>query len=51
MQIDPDYEVTLDHNYLNNSRTVESQRGAVSKLTTYWLFLTQYLAQMLSWLA
>jgi aminopeptidase N len=51
VQIDPDYEVTLDDNYLNNSRTVESQRGAVSKLTTYWLFLTQYLAQMLSWLA
>jgi hypothetical protein len=51
VQIDPDYQVTLDRDYLNNSHVTKSQRGATAKITTYWMFLTQFLAQFLSWLA
>ncbi len=51
VQIDPDYQVTLDSDYLNNSRTTDSHHGAVHKIAAYWMFLTQFLAQMLSWLA
>ena len=51
VQIDPDYHVTLDRDYLNNSRTTGDKHGAIHKIATYWMFLTQFLAQMLSWLA
>jgi len=51
VQIDPDYQVTLDRDYLNNSHVTKSQRGATAKIATYWMFLTQFLAQFLSWLA
>jgi len=51
VQIDPGYQLTLDRDYLNNSHTTEGQHGAIHKLATYWLFLTQFLGQMLSWLA
>ena len=50
-QIDPDYRVTMDRDYLNNSRSTSSHHGAIHKIATYWLFLTQFLAQMMSWLA
>ncbi|HLI62026.1 MAG TPA: M1 family metallopeptidase [Terriglobales bacterium] len=50
VQIDPDYQVTLDNNYLNNSRVSEPQTKATAKIATYWTFLTQLLAQMLAWL-
>ena len=51
VEIDPDHQITMDRNYLNNSITTEPQRGAVHKIATYWLFCTQFFAQMLSWLA
>ncbi|MGC2108184.1 MAG: M1 family metallopeptidase [Candidatus Korobacteraceae bacterium] len=51
VQIDPDYQVTLDRDYVNNSRTTDSHHAAIDKLATYWMFLTQFMAQMLSWLA
>ncbi len=51
VQIDPAYQVTLDRDYLNNSQVTASQHGAIHKIATYWLFLTQFLAQFLSWLA
>jgi hypothetical protein len=50
VEIDPDHKVTMDSNYLNNSRTTERQKGATEKIAAYWMFLTQFLAQMLSWL-
>jgi len=50
VQIDPGYQLTLDRDYLNNSQTTEEQHGAIHKLATYWLFLTQFVAQILSWL-
>jgi hypothetical protein len=49
--IDPAYQVTLDSDYLNNSRVTASHSAATHKLATYWMFLTQFLAQLLSWLA
>ena len=49
-QIDPDYHVTMDRDYLNNSRTTERHEGAAIKIVTYWTFLTQFASQMLSWL-
>ena len=50
VQIDPGYAVTMDRDYLNNSQTSDAQPGAVHKIATYWLFLTQFMAQILSWL-
>jgi hypothetical protein len=50
VQIDPDYRVTMDRNYLNNSDVDTMQHLAVAKLTTYWTFFTQFLGQMLGWL-
>ena len=50
VELDPDHKITLDRNYLNNSYTTDEQRGAIHKITTYWIFLTQLLAHLLSWL-
>ena len=50
VQIDPNYRVTMDRNYLNNSDTDGTQYLAVAKLTTYWTFLTQFLGQIIGWL-
>ena len=50
VQIDPDYRVTMDRDFLNNSDTDAAQHLAVAKLTTYWTFVTQFLGQMLGWL-
>jgi hypothetical protein len=51
VQLDPAYQVMLDNDFLNNSHVTESQHGAAHKLATYWIFFTQFFAQMLSWLA
>jgi hypothetical protein len=40
----------MDRDYLNNSIVAEAQRGAILKITGCWTFLTQFFAQMLSWL-
>jgi len=50
VEIDPDNRVLLDRNLLNNSHVTEEQRAPIHKITTYWLFLTQWIAQMMSWL-
>jgi hypothetical protein len=50
VEIDPDHQITMDRDYLNNSITTEAQRGAIMKISTHWAFLTQFLAQVLSWL-
>jgi hypothetical protein len=51
VQIDPTYQATMDNDYLNNSHVTELQHTATDKIATYWMFLTQFMAQMLSWLA
>jgi len=50
VEIDPDHQITMDRNYLNNSISTESHLGAVAKISAHWMFLTQFLAQMLAWL-
>jgi len=50
VEIDPGHQITMDRYYLNNSIATEPQNGATVKIATYWTFLTQFLAQMLSWL-
>ena len=50
VELDPDHKITLDGNYLNNSYVAKPQRGAIHKIAAYWMFLTQMLAQTLSWL-
>ena len=50
VQIDPDYRVTMDRDYLNNSDTDPAHHLAVAKFTTYWTFFTQFLGQMAGWL-
>jgi hypothetical protein len=50
VELDPDHKITLDRNYLNNSYASEEQRGAIHKIATYWMFLTQLAAHLLSWL-
>jgi hypothetical protein len=50
VEIDPDHQITMDRDYLNNSIATEPQHGATRKIATYWMFLTQFLAQTLGWL-
>ena len=50
VELDPDHKVTMDRNYLNNSQTSDPQRKAIHKIAAYWMFLTQFFAQALSWL-
>ena len=49
-QIDPDRNVQLDVNSFNNSYTLRSDHTARLKLTNYWVFAQQLLAQWLSFL-
>jgi hypothetical protein len=50
VEIDPDHQITMDKDYLNNSIATDAQRGAIMKISTHWAFLTQFFAQVLSWL-
>jgi Peptidase family M1 domain len=50
-EIDPEHRVALDINQFNNSRTQRGHPAATAKLSGKWLFLSQFLAQLLSWLA
>ena len=48
-EIDPDHKVMFDRNNFNNSYVVEGDSKATRKVTNYWLFMTQWLAQVLAW--
>jgi Peptidase family M1 domain len=50
VELDPEHKITLDSNYLNNGYVATAQHGAIHKIAAYWIFLTQMLAQILSWL-
>jgi len=50
-EIDPQHTVRLDKNLFNNSSTEQGDRRPARKLATYWLFATEYMAQLLAWLA
>jgi hypothetical protein len=46
--VDPERNVPLDVSYANNSRTREKQKLGVNKTTLRWLFLWQFLLELLS---
>ena len=50
-EIDPDHTVLLDRNNFNNSYIVEENPKPTYKLSTYWLFVTQLMSQVMAWWA
>jgi hypothetical protein len=50
-EIDPDHAVQIDRDDFNNSYVVEPDPKPTYKISTYWLFTTQWLAQLLAWWA
>jgi hypothetical protein len=50
VEIDPDHQIRMDRDYLNDSIATEAHRGAILKISMHWAFLTQFFAQVLSWL-
>jgi Peptidase family M1 domain len=50
-EVDPDHGYWLDRDPFNNSWTAKADGRATGKLAGYWTLLTQWLEQMLSWLA
>jgi hypothetical protein len=50
-EIDPDHTIQLDRDNFNNSRLVEANLKPTHKLSTYWLFVTQWISQAMAWWA
>jgi len=50
-ELDPDHTVQIDRNDFNNSFVVEANPKPTYKLSTYWLFVTQWVSQALAWWA
>jgi hypothetical protein len=50
-EIDPDHKILIDRNNFNNSYVVEANPKPTYKLSTYWLFLTQWVSQAMAWWA
>jgi Peptidase family M1 domain len=50
-EIDPDHTVQLDRDKFNNSFVEEPNSKPTNKLSTYWLFVTQWIGQALAWWA
>jgi len=50
-EIDPDHQVWLDRDFFNNSYIVKADSRATKKLSNIWGFLSEWMAQLLAWLA
>jgi len=50
-EIDPDHTVQFDRNDFNNSFVVDAKPKPTYKLSTYWLFITQWVGQAMAWWA
>jgi hypothetical protein len=50
-EVDPDHGYWLDRDPFNNSWTAEGDGRATGKLAGYWTLLTQWMEEMVSWLA
>ena len=50
-ELDPDHTIQLDRNNLNNSFVMEPNGKPTSKLSNYWLFVSQWLGQAFGWWA
>jgi len=48
-ELDPDHTIQIDRNDFNNSYLVKANRKPTYKLSTYWLFVTQWMGQALAW--
>lgn len=51
VEIDPDHTIHLDRNNFNNSFVVEPNGKPTNKISTYWLFVTQCVSQVMAWWA
>jgi hypothetical protein len=49
VEIDPDQTISLERNSFKTSSLAESNYKATHKLTNYWTFVTQLMAQFLAW--
>jgi hypothetical protein len=50
-EVDPRHQVWLDHDFFNNSYVVRADSRATEKLSNIWGFASQWIAQLLAWLA
>jgi hypothetical protein len=50
-EIDPDHTIQIDRNNFNNSQTVEPNPKPARKLENYFMFISQWLSQALTWWA
>ena len=50
-EIDPDHKIHFDRDNFNNSLVVEPKSKPTNKLSTYWLFVTQWIGQAMAWWA
>lgn len=50
-ELDPDHTIQIDRNDFNNSHLVEPNPKPTYKLSTYWLFATQWIGQAMAWWA
>ena len=51
VEIDPDHTIHIDHDNFNDSLVVEPNSKPTHKLSTYWLFVTQWASQAMAWWA
>jgi Peptidase family M1 domain len=49
-EVDPDHAIWLDRDFYNNSYVVEPDTHASMKLSHIWIFLSEWLSQLLAWL-
>jgi hypothetical protein len=49
-EVDPDHTVRLDRDYFNNSQTLRADSHPTHKIATYWMFVTQFADQLVTWL-
>jgi Peptidase family M1 domain len=49
VEVDPEHKIQFDRNNFNNSYVVEGAKAASRKLVNYWISLSQFLAQCLTW--
>jgi Peptidase family M1 domain len=50
-EIDPDHTIQIDRNDFNNSHTVEPNATPARKLENYFMFMSQWVSQALTWWA
>jgi hypothetical protein len=49
VEVDPDHKIAMDRNNFNNGNLIEADGKAARKLTNYWTFISQIIAQALTW--